>query len=645
MKFDDLKRKWKFDNFDMRLFATCFGGGVLLAVMTGPEGDLTTPGYTIIHSLFSSHVWGFLIFGVLLGLAQVYGRKVRAGIFEASWASALRRFPKTLKQFIAFAGLLRQMIIGVIAVIIALFVSDFTGPLVHNKLSWNQLIGQLLHTRTYGYIAIVIWVLNTIRVAARHNPDEPEAPSFFDAKWFKIVAGGVGGLFFAACADPWMPVRFSIKYFDFKGSSDNNFFHHWTTYAWIIVGLLIGLRAAFLERERSKSRGALASRWRARHVKVSANTRFALYGAALFVAIEAPKFLSPYWQESIFQQIGVFCLLAVGLNVVVGFAGLLDLGYVAFYAFGAYTNAYFSGALPIHPPFTINTFFVVPIAILVAMFVGVLLGLPTLRLRGDYLAIVTLGFGEIVYVLASNLTGVTDGAGGTGVTGSFSMNLPGIHFALSGFALGDDLNFYYLFLAFLIPILFFFNSLNHSKVGRSWAAIREDEVAAGSLGINSLKYKVMAFAIGASTSGVAGVLSSAKLGSLFPSNFALQVSITVLVLVIFGGMGSIGGVLIGSAILNWVLIYLQFHSFIDYQLADKYMYLGALLVLVMIFRPQGMFPSKRRLREFQDSEQGLGSADAMTNPDAARWRVESYGEGRGYQEPEPGMGNPGARLE
>jgi branched-chain amino acid transport system permease protein len=609
MKLDELKKKWKFDNFDIRLFSTCFAGGLLLALMTGPEGDLTTPTYSFTHSLFSSHVWGFLIFGILLGLAMVYGRKVRMGIFEAAWAAAIRRFPKTLKEFVAFAGAIRQLIIGLIAVFVALFVADFTGPFVHNKLSWNQVIGQLLHTRTYGYIAIIIWLLNTVRVAARYHPDEPQAPSFFDAKWVKIVAGGIGGLFFAACADPWMPVRFSIKYFDFKGSSDNNFFHHWTTYLWLGCGLLVGVRAAYMER--SRSRAVVASRWRTRHIKVSANTRFALYGAGLFIAIEAPKFLSAFWQVTIFQQIGIFCLLAVGLNVVVGFAGLLDLGYVAFYAIGAYTNAYFSGALPIHPPFTINTFFVVPIAILVAMLAGVLLGLPTLRLRGDYLAIVTLGFGEIVYVLASNLTGVTDGAGGTGVSGSFAMNLPGIHFALSGFALSDDLNFYYLLLAFLIPILFFFNSLNHSKVGRSWAAIREDEVAAASLGINSLKYKVMAFAIGASTSGVAGVLSSAKLGSLFPSDFALQVSITVLVLVIFGGMGSIGGVLVGAALVNWILQYLVFHSFIDYQDADKYMYLGALLVLTMIFRPQGMFPSKRRLREFQDSEQGLGSADSL----------------------------------
>ena len=191
------------------------------------------------------------------------------------------------------------------------------------------------------------------------------------------------------------------------------------------------------------------------------------------------------------------------------------------------------------------------------------------------------------------------------------MHIGFAHFALNGLAITDDLNFYYLLLAFIVPILFLFNSLNHSKVGRTWAAIREDEVAAASLGINGLKYKVMAFAIGASTSGVAGVLSSVKLGSLFPSDFALQVSIFVLVLVIFGGMASITGVLIGAAFIGWILQYLIFHSFIDYQDADKFMYLGAILVLTMIFRPQGMLPSKRRQREFQDSDAGLGSADAM----------------------------------
>jgi len=601
--------KWKLDQDDLRLFSTCLAGGLLLAVMTGPEGDLTTPLYTVDHSLFSTHVVAFIIFGVAFGAFMVYNKKVRMGILNATWRNWLKAIPTNLKSFITGSGAIQRVILAVVALVVALFIADFTGPYVRNKLSWNQLVGQLLHTRTYGYIAIIFWLLNTVRVRAQSKIGGSKAPSFFDATWVKILGGVLAGLFFAACADPWLPVRFSLSYFKWSGSSDNDFFHHWTTYAWTFCGLLVGVRAAL--QDRMLSRAVVKSRWKAHHIKVSANTRFALYAGALFIAVESPKFLSAFWQETIFQQIGIFCLLAVGLNVVIGFAGLLDLGYVPFYALGAYTNAYFSGALPIHPPFTINTFFVIPIAILVAMLAGVILGLPTLRLSGDYLAIVTLGFGEIIYVLASNLTNVTDGAGGTGQAGSFSMNLPGIHFALSGFAIQDDLNFYYLLLAFIIPILFFFNSLNHSKVGRSWSAIREDETAARSLGINGLKYKVMAFAIGASTSGVAGVLSSAKLGSIFPSDFALQVSITVVVLVIFGGMASITGVLLGAAFIGWFGEYLTFHGFKDYNIADKPMYLGAILILTMIFRKQGMIPSKRRMREFQDAEADLGTADSM----------------------------------
>jgi branched-chain amino acid transport system permease protein len=609
MNFKVLLRGLRIDKDDIRLLLTCFFGGLLVAVMTGPEGTLSSPSYAFIHSIFSSHVWGFLIFGVLLGVLSVYRRKIRMGVLVSRRESPRRSIGEVVRSFITSPDLLVRLGISVVALVAAVLVADFTGPLVPNKLSFGQIFHQFENTRTYGYIFIVFWLLNTVRLRSRPVQAEKSGLRFFESTWAKLVAGAVAGFLFALAADPWLPPKFRFSYFTFSGNSNDAFLAHWTTYLWTAAGLLAGVQAIYAHRH--AARYASMSRWKRPQIKVSANTRFALYGGALFVAVEAPKYISPYWQETLFQQIGIFCLLAVGLNVVVGFAGLLDLGYVAFYALGAYTNAYFTGALPIHPPFVINAFFSIPLAILVAMIAGVVLGLPTLRLRGDYLAIVTLGFGEIIYVLASNLTSVTDGGIGTGPTGSFSMNLPGIHFVLNGQAIFENLNFYYLLLAFLIPILFLFNSLNHSKVGRSWAAIREDEVAAASLGINALKYKVMAFAIGASTSGVAGVLSSAKLGSLFPSDFALQVSITVLVLVIFGGMGSITGVLIGAAFVGWFAQYLTFHSFIDYNQQDKYMYFGAILILTMIFRPGGMLPSKRRLREFQDSEAGLGSADAI----------------------------------
>jgi len=319
--------------------------------------------------------------------------------------------------------------------------------------------------------------------------------------------------------------------------------------------------------------------------------------------------MSTYWQISLFQQIGVFCLLAIGLNIVVGFAGLLDLGYVAFYALGAYVTAYFSGALPIHPPFHLNPFLIIPFAIIIAMLSGVLLGLPTLRLRGDYLAIVTLGFGEIVYVLANDWTQATAGSAGTGSITNFSIHFLGINYAWNPV---NYLSYYYLLLGILIPAIFLFDFLNHSKVGRTWAAIREDEVAAQSLGINALKYKVMAFAMGASTAGVAGVFTAVKVGVLFPNTFVLQLSISILVLVIFGGMGSIVGVLFGAIVLQWLPSYLNFHSYLGFEETNLYLYIGALLIVMMIFRPQGLVPSRRRRREILDSQEGLGSADALS---------------------------------
>ena len=220
------------------------------------------------------------------------------------------------------------------------------------------------------------------------------------------------------------------------------------------------------------------------------------------MAIQWPLHLNGGIQSILTTQVAIYVLLAIGLNVVVGFAGLLDLGYVAFWAIGAYTAAYFTGALPVQPPFILNPFWVIPFSIVAAMLAGVLLGTPTLRLRGDYLAIVTLGFGEIIEIIANNLNGVTGGPAGTpGLIPQFSVNLFGIS---NTRWTGTVLPYYYLILGVAVVFMVAFSFLEHSRVGRSWTAIREDEVAADSLGINALKYKVMAFAIGASTAGFAG---------------------------------------------------------------------------------------------------------------------------------------------
>ena len=337
--------------------------------------------------------------------------------------------------------------------------------------------------------------------------------------------------------------------------------------------------------------------------------------AALLVAIQWPLHMDPGIQSILTTQVAIYVLLAMGLNVVVGFAGLLDLGYVAFWAIGAYTTAYFTGALPIQPPFILNPFWVIPFSILAAMLTGVLIGAPTLRLRGDYLAIVTLGFGEIIEIIANNLHGVTGGPAGTpGVIPQFSVHLQTNLVSVNYGWTGTVLPYYYLILGVAVVFTVAFSFLEHSRVGRSWTAIREDEVAADSMGINALKYKVMAFAIGASTSGFAGVFFASQVQSLVPNDFIVQTSILILVFVIFGGMGSIAGAIIGAAAIQWLPQYLQVRSFQDYQFQDEFIYLGALLLLMMIFRPQGIIPSRRRRREILLTEEGVGHAESPGGP-------------------------------
>ena len=336
--------------------------------------------------------------------------------------------------------------------------------------------------------------------------------------------------------------------------------------------------------------------------------RYIFYLAVFAFAIWYPTILSGYWQEVLVDQIGVFVLLALGLNVVVGYAGLLDLGYIAFYAIGAYSAAYWTGALPIHPPMHLNPFWAIPLAVLAAMLAGVVLGSPTLRLRGDYLAIVTLGFGEIIQIVATNLTGVTGGAQGVIGIPHFSLHAGSLKYVWHVKALP----YYYLLLVFVVIALAAFRSLERSRVGRCWAAIREDEVAAEASGINVLKYKVMAFSIGASTSGFAGILTASKIGFIEPGDFTVQLSILILVLVVFGGMGSLLGAVLGAAVLQWLPQLLRVHPLFGFQPPDLFIYLGALLVVMMIFRPAGIVPSRRRRSEIGLAEHGVGTADAMS---------------------------------
>ena len=326
------------------------------------------------------------------------------------------------------------------------------------------------------------------------------------------------------------------------------------------------------------------------------------------------------WYDA-FANAGVFVLLAMGLNVVVGLAGLLDLGYAAFFAIGAYTYAYsnspFSGLdLPFFPMLFVGA--------LIAAIFGIALGAPTLRLRGDYLAIMTLGFGEIVPIVFTNLDPYTRGTNG-----------------ISGIYLPEPLPFFgefspltsfnYMIVMFVIVTfaMMLLYRLHDSRIGRAWMAIREDELAASANGINTVVTKLLAFALGATTSGFAGVFNASKLTIVSPDQFLFSVSFTVLAMVIIGGMGNIWGAAAGAFIVYMVqVVFLRQLSqvteglrgigfpvinigpvhldiaeirFQDYQ----YLLFGIVLVIMMLRRPEGLFPSRERKAELY-AEEDLG---------------------------------------
>jgi len=329
---------------------------------------------------------------------------------------------------------------------------------------------------------------------------------------------------------------------------------------------------------------------------------------ALIVAVFYPATLSLFWQNVLVSQVSVFLLLAVGLNVVVGWAGLLDLGYIAFYAVGAYTTAYFTGSLPHKPPswLHVTPLLAIPFAIAACLIAGVLLGAPTLRLRGDYLAIVTLAFGEIIQLIAKN-----DPSHWTnGPIGVNDVPHPSIHIGSFKITWGQDsLPYWYLLLVMLIIIVVLFYRLENSRLGRAWAAIREDEVAAQASGVNTFRAKILAFAIGASTSGIAGVFYASQIGFFDPSAFDIFTSILIVAYVVFGGMGSLPGAMAGAAVLTWLPEFLKSQVPLD----DRQMWVGGAVLAMMIFRPAGLLPAKRRQAELSGLE-GVSSAEVAAVP-------------------------------
>jgi branched-chain amino acid transport system permease protein len=282
----------------------------------------------------------------------------------------------------------------------------------------------------------------------------------------------------------------------------------------------------------------------------------------------------------LFYPLVMFSLMAVGLNVVVGKSGILDLGYVAFFAIGAYTHAVMS----IHT--ALNFWEILPFAMGFAMLAGVILGLPALRLRGDYLAIITLGFGEIVRIVAINTDAIGGAMGITDIPGPTSIF--GVEFTVM-----DPRPYYWLTLTLLLLVIWGVIRLSHRKPGRAWEAIREDEDVAEFMGVATLKYKLWAFIIGGAVGGLAGAIYASQIRSIQPELFTLNLSIMILACVVFGGMGNIWGVILGAVILGYIPEKLRFLS--DYRI----IFFGLLMVVMMNIRPNGLLPRQKR-EKFQE---------------------------------------------
>jgi branched-chain amino acid transport system permease protein len=334
---------------------------------------------------------------------------------------------------------------------------------------------------------------------------------------------------------------------------------------------------------------------------------------------------------------GVFVLLAIGLNVVVGFAGLLDLGYAAFFAIGSYTYGMLASqqliSSPIHHALHVPFWIALFLGMFIAAGAGALLGAPTLRLRGDYLAIVTLGFGEIVPRFFRNMRDWT-----SGVNGISALDVPTLPFWITGpwantqLAIEQNFRFvtfnatawYVLIIILVVASVLGVNNLYRSRLGRAWMAVREDETAAAAMGVNTVNTKLLAFAIGASFSGFAGAFYGAKLSLVSPDSFGFIVSITILSMVVLGGMGNIPGAMVGALLLYWVLykflpdapqqasalaknlgldglntVTPNWPGIAEFVSRLKFILFGLILVSIMLLRPQGLLPSRLRSQELK----------------------------------------------
>jgi ABC-type branched-subunit amino acid transport system permease subunit len=499
------------------------------------------------------------------------------------------------------------IIFGIITIFLFLIgftgiMSDLLGDLLHNKTAapilglTPQMINMLIFLGLIG-----LWAGSI----GSHKDKDQESDPFGSALLGGLITGFVHGLLVSGLA-------LLVGILDFRGVRINVYLSEVLPAA---VKLFIlakaPLQGAFIHMGYLTmtgflggliSRGVGRSSWRS-HLSEKSNEAkskvlqasiinkmrsnrmilFSIYGILLVLLFLLPLRAGQYWNYTI-GTVGIYVLLGLGLNIVVGLAGLLDLGYVAFFAIGAYTMALLTAPTPHHLLW--NFWLALPIGIGLAALTGLVLGAPVLRMRGDYLAIVTLGFGEIIRILSKSdvLTSFTGGPKGVPSIGGPT---------LFGKPFDSPVDFVYLIFLAVLLIIFVTNRLQNSRIGRAWEAMREDETVSRAMGINTLKQKLLAFAIGAAFAGLGGAIFASRNQFTGPEDFSLMVSINVVALVIVGGMGNIPGVIAGALVLKGfpeVLRQLQ-----DYRV----LVFGALLVVMMLWRPAGLIPSSRRKMEVE----------------------------------------------
>jgi branched-chain amino acid transport system permease protein len=493
-------------------------------------------------------------------------------------------------------GLNASTIFTVIIIFLALIGFTVTGAvLVARILGYPPAANQ---PPAIVYFVIFMGLLGLANGALAARPVSHE-DKFTDALIASLVAGGLTGLLIGIYAlfygwllankiDPRAYLAqvspASMKIFLFGQDSVTAFFYYLIlmTVSALLGGLLVfGLRKIALGR---RIRGwvrqissAISGQAFVRQLRRAPYTIYIVYLLVAIVLFFLPRTWGSYWNY-IIGTVGIYVILGLGLNIVVGFAGQLVLGYVAFFAIGAYTIGLLTAPNPHHLFW--NFWIVLIIGIIIAAFTGILLGLPIMRLRGDYLAIVTLGFGEIIRILLQSdlLSPYTGGPRGI-------PNIGGPTLLAKPF--NTDVDFMYLIFLALMLTIFITNRLQNSRTGRAWVAIREDEVAARATGINTFQSKLLALAIGAAFAGLGGVLFASRNQFTGPEDHTLMVSINVLALVIVGGMGSIPGVILGAFALKGLPEMLR--ELDIYRL----MFFGALLVVMMILRPEGLWPASR----------------------------------------------------